>query len=46
VLAHKNKQSNHIHNLVGWLEDQRPLQHKNMIYQGQGLGWRFSSFRL
>jgi len=28
--------------LVGW-EINVPFQHKNMVYQGQGLGWRFSS---
>ena len=31
--------------LVGW-EINVPFQHKNRLYQGQGLGWRFSSIRL
>jgi len=31
--------------LVGW-EINVPFQHKNRLYQGQGLGWRFSSTRL
>jgi len=31
--------------LVGW-EINVPFQHKNTLYQGQGLGWRFSSTRL
>jgi len=31
--------------LVGW-EITVPFQHKNRLYQGQGLGWRFSYARL
>jgi len=31
--------------LVGW-EINVPFQHKNRVYQGQGLGWRFISDRL
>jgi len=31
--------------LVGW-EINIPFLHKNRLYQGQGLGWRFSSTRL
>jgi len=28
---------------VGWLVDYVRFQHKNRLYQGQGLGWRLSS---
>jgi len=31
--------------LVGW-EINVPFQHKNRLYWGQGLRWRFSSARL
>jgi len=31
--------------LVGWVTNV-PFWHKNRIYLGQGLGWRFSSARL
>ena len=31
--------------LVSW-EINVPFQHKNRLYWGQGLGWRFSSARL
>ena len=32
--------------LVGWLGEYAPLQHKNRLHRGQGLGWRFNSARL
>jgi len=31
--------------LIGW-EINVPFQHKNRLYPGQGLGWRFSSVKL
>jgi len=29
-----------------WMDTNVPFQHKNRLYQGQGLWWRFSSARL
>ena len=31
--------------MAGW-EINVPFQHKNRLYRGQGLGWRFSSAKL
>jgi len=31
--------------ISGW-EIKVPFRHKNRLYRGQGLGWRFSSTRL
>jgi len=30
----------------GWLGDLSPFQHKNRLYRGPDLGWRFHSARL
>jgi len=40
-----SQSSQPLNKLVGY-ESNVPLQHKNKLYLGQGLGWRFSSIRL